>query len=330
MGIAWLLAPGDAAAVPQWNNTSSRCAAGPVCDSTECKIDCSTGAEYVIFGHVTDNNVDKGYGICVFTGGWPGYGGYYDGYLTRQETDTALWTVRLDGDGASGGNDYLQLAETGGETCAGNVTIRGELPSNDDYLFWGDLGTDHIWMCDNVSTDTPASSECLPDGNDGRADGRGGSSDRIVGTYWSDEIWGDAVYGGNGDDTITGSSDGDYLYGWYGDDTIYGEGGADVIGGDAGQDELHGGSGTDTIDGGSGNDTIHGDNHADDIWGGLGDDFLYGDDYSDEIHGEDGCDTIDGGFGSDTCWCDEDTTSNEPITSCDTPYYCIDAATCFG
>ena len=96
------------------------------------------------------------------------------------------------------------------------------------------------------------------------------------------------IYGGQGDDTLTGSRFGDHIAGGSGDDTVFGLGGADHIYGDAGfnvdistrldlstqiltvvntADTLNDNpetadtltSGNDTIDGGDGNDIIFGD-----------------------------------------------------------------------
>jgi Ca2+-binding RTX toxin-like protein len=73
------------------------------------------------------------------------------------------------------------------------------------------------------------------------------------------------VYGGLGDDTITGSAGNDLLYGGEGndflggdngDDVLYGGPGSDVLDGDAGDDTLDGGTGADTLMGGSGFDTV--------------------------------------------------------------------------
>ena len=85
------------------------------------------------------------------------------------------------------------------------------------------------------------------------------------------------VYGGTGNDTITGSS---------GNNIIYGGAGNDAISGGAGSDQLFGEAGTDTIHGGAGDDTLNGGADADTLVGGDDDDFL------------------DGGAGNDTFTCD--------------------------
>lgn len=73
----------------------------------------------------------------------------------------------------------------------------------------------------------------------------------------------DALFLGDGEDTIDGGS---------GNDTIYGHGGDDAINGDGGNDILFGNDGDDTITGGSNNDTITGGLGADDLNGNSGND----------------------------------------------------------
>lgn len=125
------------------------------------------------------------------------------------------------------------------------------------------------------------------------------------------------VYGGTGDDTLTGHGR-DVLYGQAGDDTLHGGGGAYSEGsyGGAGNDRLtdcsdecHGGTGDDTLygsgqgnvlHGDEGDDTVHGGGGADLILGGPGNDTLYGDKGNDRIYGNSGNDTLHGGPGTDT------------------------------
>ena len=145
-----------------------------------------------------------------------------------------------------------------------------------------------------------------------------------VGTF------GVAIYGGSGDDTITGSDvdepgradtiDGeegndvinagagnDQIYGGEGQDIIdagpgrdriFGGYGQDVINGGAGDDAIFGDQGEDVINGGTGDDAINGDQGEDVINGGTGDDTIYGDQGEDVIYGDAGDDTIYGGYGT--------------------------------
>jgi Ca2+-binding RTX toxin-like protein len=127
------------------------------------------------------------------------------------------------------------------------------------------------------------------------------------------------VSGGNGNDTITGSSFDDIICGGNGQDIIYGKDGSDRIFGQNGKDELYGDDAEsscvpldpegpdglpDTADDVSPlycDDFIEGGNAKDYIEGGDGDDILEGNNASDEIKGGFGSDTLDGGNGKDIC-----------------------------
>jgi Ca2+-binding RTX toxin-like protein len=65
------------------------------------------------------------------------------------------------------------------------------------------------------------------------------------------------VFGGAGDDTITGSAADNQLNGFNGNDTIDGGDGLDFLSGDIGDDTITGGDGADTMSGGSGADRFH-------------------------------------------------------------------------
>lgn len=82
------------------------------------------------------------------------------------------------------------------------------------------------------------------------------------------------IYGGAGNDTLTGGA---------GADRIYGQAGNDIIDGSAGNDKLYGGSGNDTLIGGRGDDRLY---------GGWGMDTLRGSDGIDRLAGEGGVDTV--------------------------------------
>ena len=93
------------------------------------------------------------------------------------------------------------------------------------------------------------------------------------------------LFGGAGNDTMTGGSGGDLLFGQKGNDTLLGKGGADFLFGGAGNDILTGGDGNDQIFGEAGNDRM--------IWN-PGDD-------SDLFEGGSGTDTaeVNGGNGAE-------------------------------
>src|ERR1700746_675164 len=94
------------------------------------------------------------------------------------------------------------------------------------------------------------------------------------------------LFGGAGNDTLTGGSGADQLFGGAGNDTLLGKGGNDLLFGGAGNDTLIGGDGDDQVFGEGGNDRM--------IWN-PGDD-------SDLFRGGGGNDTaeVNGGNGAET------------------------------
>ncbi|QJW94923.1 beta strand repeat-containing protein [Frigoriglobus tundricola] len=64
------------------------------------------------------------------------------------------------------------------------------------------------------------------------------------------------LFGGDGNDTLTGGSGNDMLFGGAGNDTLFGKGGNDLLFGGDGNDVLVGGSGDDQVFGGAGNDQM--------------------------------------------------------------------------
>jgi Ca2+-binding RTX toxin-like protein len=64
------------------------------------------------------------------------------------------------------------------------------------------------------------------------------------------------LFGGAGDDTLTGGSGADMLFGQAGNDTLLGKGGADFLFGGKGNDVLTGGTGDDQVFGEAGNDRM--------------------------------------------------------------------------
>ena len=93
------------------------------------------------------------------------------------------------------------------------------------------------------------------------------------------------LFGGNGNDTLTGGSGNDLLFGQSGNDILLGKGGNDLLFGGAGNDTLTGGDGDDQMFGEAGNDRM--------IWN-PGDD-------NDLMEGGDGTDTaeVNGGNGAE-------------------------------
>src|SRR5215217_4905821 len=64
------------------------------------------------------------------------------------------------------------------------------------------------------------------------------------------------LFGGAGNDTLTGGSGADMLFGQSGNDTLLGKGGNDLLFGGSGNDTLTGGDGDDQAFGESGNDRM--------------------------------------------------------------------------
>src|SRR3954469_23243215 len=95
------------------------------------------------------------------------------------------------------------------------------------------------------------------------------------------------LFGGDGNDVITGGSGADLLFGQAGNDILLGKGGVDLLFGGAGDDTLTGGSGDDQAFGESGNDRL--------IWNpGEGTDLNEGGDGNDtvEVNGGNGAEAF--------------------------------------
>jgi Ca2+-binding RTX toxin-like protein len=95
------------------------------------------------------------------------------------------------------------------------------------------------------------------------------------------------LFGGNGNDVMTGGSGNDMLFGQAGNDTLLGKGGNDFLFGGAGNDTLTGGAGDDQMFGEAGDDRM--------IWNpGDGSDLMEGGDGTDtaEVNGGNGAETF--------------------------------------
>jgi len=101
------------------------------------------------------------------------------------------------------------------------------------------------------------------------------------------------IWGGEGNDSLTGGLAEDRLDGGPGDDHLWGM---------AGDDALLGGDGDDVMDGGPGADLLYGGDGDDNLIGGAGDDFLDGGAGVNTLAGSGGKDTwvLAGGDGADT------------------------------
>ena len=217
---------------------------------------------------------------------------------------------------------YSPVSETGPSTASGTVTFDmpssqptpdGAAASSFDFRFtkYADIGSWIFDMGSNVWNWNPATGVLDPGGSGaGFYDGaafftvnqanyglyRGTENDSAQDSgHWAivpNPINVD-VFGGAGDDTIYGGQGQEVLSGDAGNDTIYAGYGDDVVLGGKGNDALHGGVGTQFLDGGSGNDTIRGGTGTQVIMGGIGADLIWG---------GNGHETLTGGAGDDTIW----------------------------
>ena len=100
------------------------------------------------------------------------------------------------------------------------------------------------------------------------------------------------VWGGTGNDSVTGGPRHDLLQGDQGKDKLYGGGGPDSLYGGTGNDRVSGGDGDDSVSGEDGRDRLYGGPGGDSLSGGDGDDWLSGGAGQDQLLGEGGRDTI--------------------------------------
>jgi len=154
------------------------------------------------------------------------------------------------------GNDSL-LGENGNDTLLGqdgNDTIRGGAGA--DSLVGGS-GIDTLTYNTAVGAVNVNIGTNVAAGGDANGD--------IISTF-------ENVFGGGGNDTLTGSgganeirggAGNDSLLGENGNDTLLGQDGNDIVRGGAGADSLVGGGGLDTLIGDTGNDTLTGNSGAD-------------------------------------------------------------------
>ncbi len=168
------------------------------------------------------------------------------------------------------GNDTL-YGGNGNDTITPYVTKETTSAGNTADLFYGGDGiNDYANAVDviNYSGRSAAVTVSL-DGT-----GVSGEANERDAVYTDFEV----VYGGPGNDTLTGSPSGNSV------ETFYGGNGADVITGGNGWDVVYGGNGNDTLSGANGNDFLYGEN---------------GDDNLMAASAADGTDTLSGGNGTD-------------------------------
>jgi Ca2+-binding RTX toxin-like protein len=186
---------------------------------------------------------------------------------------------------------------------SGDDTLIGDSANN---MFRGSLGADLIDGGSGVDTadyreKKAAVSVILNGGND---------SFVFVGGIAEDTIRNvENVFGGKGNDTLTGDDSANTLNGNDGKDLLTGDGGADILDGGAGSDTasyrdksasvsvtLDGANFTTITVGGVAEDTIR---NIENVWGGTGNDSLSGDANANLLSGGGGSDILFGGAGAD-------------------------------
>ncbi len=189
--------------------------------------------------------------------------------------------------GSFGGND-LMVGDAGDDTLYSIETLAGANKSStllgglgNDVIFGG-FGKDFIDGGDgfDLVSYVEAKTPVLVNLTTGIATGDG--TDSLIGI--------ENIFGGSGNDFLTGNTSSNVLSGLAGDDFLSGLDGGDFLFGSDGKDILNGGSGDDYLNGGAGDDSLN---------GGLGNDFLSGGDGNNTLVGGGGADFLSGGVGND-------------------------------
>ncbi|HAA60656.1 MAG TPA: hypothetical protein DCE39_06970 [Planctomycetaceae bacterium] len=206
---------------------------------------------------------------------------------------------RLDGDL---GNDSIQggagkdfvVGGEGNDTLEGqgaNDTLRGG--PGDDNLDGGANGFDRVFEtgdADIAIDDTQMTggfgTDVISNFEEVKFSGGSGDNDFDASGFSGRAV----LWGGPGDDTLTGTGNADRINGGPGNDSLVGGGASDT---------MFGGSGNDTLEGDGGNDVLYGQRDDDSLKGGVGEDSILGDGGDDTINGGDGNDTLRGGAGAD-------------------------------
>ena len=172
-----------------------------------------------------------------------------------------------------GGTDHFRVYPTNLTGYTGSLTVNGfaNTPVSDVLEIVGTAGTDVISSTASTITTNDVNVTAGANLIEIQVSGLGGDDSIVlalglVGTRkvisggdGNDTINASAmqdatIFGGTGDDNITGSPVADLIYGGSGNDIILGLAGADTIYGDEGNDTITGGTGNDQIFGGAGSD----------------------------------------------------------------------------
>ena len=297
-------------------------------------IDGQSGNDSILAGQGNDS-INGGDGNDTIDGGAgddtvAGQGGN-DVIATGEGNDTVLWngigngadtlvdsagvqTVIVQGDAnvnvytVDSNNGQLRVREGGASITASNSTSTVNVlgGSGDDMITISSIADVRALVL-NIDGQADNDTISAADANIGDVRLRlfgGDGNDTITGSRNNDTINGD-----DGDDSLIGGLGNDLFNGGDGNDTMAGDGGNDTLLGNTGNDSVQGGDGNDFVLGNLGNDTLGGDDGNDTLSGGFGDDVLNGnsgDDLlagnqdNDKLLGGSGSDSLDGGTGDDT------------------------------
>ena len=189
----------------------------------------------------------------------PGAGNNTRDNLTFTFSTTHSW-------GESPAGDWTLIVE---DAAAGNTgtmvsyALRfygDEEDENDTYFYTDDFGSlsgSRTTLDDDAGSDILNAAAVTSDLSIDLAPGATSAIDGRSITITAQTVI-ETVYGGDGDDDISGNAVSNDLFGGYGDDVLAGMGSADLLDGEAGNDSLYGGDGDDRLEGGQGNDLIDG------------------------------------------------------------------------
>jgi len=211
-----------------------------------------------------------------------GTGGHGGGPVDGTNGNDVMMPLYVDADGdtidGADGNDDVVFGYDGNDTIAGGAGNNTLFGGNGDDTFIGGAGADSFnggagqdtidYSNSGAGVNVDLSTGNLS-GGDADNDTILGGVDGVIGSDHADVLTGfdqqgtspadtftNELYGGGGNDVITGKGGDDLLYGGNDDDALYGGSGDDALFGDDGSDTLEGGDGADTLDGGRDDDTI--------------------------------------------------------------------------
>lgn len=231
--------------------------------------------------------------------------------------------------------DFLNGSFATGSASGVGVTVDLGGTGADVFAIRGSSGADRITMgATGIATNTDTNNDITYSNVDQIIVSLSAGNDIFTGQggYGSGAAYTGAVtvYGGDGNDTLTGGDGADTIHGGAGNDTLTGNDGDDTLYGDAGNDTFDEGAvanGADIFDGGADADTVDYSRRGVNLWvtvgsgaddgdwgnenddvtasvetvlGGAGDDQLRGDNGNNVLKGNGGNDLLIGGLGDDT------------------------------